>query len=399
VVTTEPIYRGIEEAEREQAAALIMLGFGNPHRSDYARRTVAEEFRVLEADGEVVSVLRHARLAQWWLGRALPSAQVLQFVTPPEHRARGYGAVLLARLMAELYDDGVPTVTLRPSTAAFYRTVGFEFAGSWSTYQVRCEHLPRSPAPWRVRRLAADGLEPLFELYERLAPARHGALVRDRRWWRRLTREGQPEPATCFLLEAEDSSPAGWVLVAFEEGTALPPEQFSKRIEVLDWGCVPGAERGLLAALAGFAPLGGYVQWSGPDPDPVLFVLDDERQSMIARYHWMLRLVDLAAAFAGRPYPAGMDGEVAFTVEDAVCPWNQGSWRLLLEAGQAEVSRTGSAPAGRAHPRGLAALFTGFADPGLLAAAGLLSGFGTDELELLRAAFAGGPRPWTAEFY
>jgi predicted acetyltransferase len=120
---------------------------------------------------------------------------------------------------------------------------------------------------------------------------------------------------------------------------------------------------------------------------------------MVALDHWMLRLVDLAAAFAGRPYPTWVDGEVAFSVEDPVCPWNAGHWRLALEAGKAELARTAAAPSGRARPRGLAALFTGFADPGMLAAAGLLAGFGADELALLRAAFAGGPRPWTAEFY
>jgi len=119
---------------------------------------------------------------------------------------------------------------------------------------------------------------------------------------------------------------------------------------------------------------------------------------MIARYHWMLRLVDLAAAFAGRRYPAGVDGEVSFTVQDTVCPWNAGHWRMVLGGGKAELDRTGSAPAGRADPRGLAALFTGFADPEVLAAAGLLGGFGGAELGLLRAAFAG-PRPWTAELY
>jgi predicted acetyltransferase len=394
----DALYRGIGEAEREQVAALMMLGFGMPHRSDYRRRVEADEFRVLEVDGEVASLLRQSRLAQWWLGRALPSAQVLQFATPPEHRARGYGAVLLARLMAELHEDGVPTVTLRPSTAAFYRTVGFEFAGAWSEYQVRCEHLPRSAAPWRVRRLGLDSLGPVLELYERLAPARHGALVRDRRWWRRFTREGLDEPATCLVVEAADGTTAGWALVAFEPGPMDPGAPLRNRIDVLDWGCVPGVERGLLAALAGWAPLGGYLQWSGPDPDPVLFALDNEHATMVGRAHWMLRLVDLAAALAGRPYPAEVAGEVGFTVKDAVCPWNAGSWRLALDAGKAEVTRVAAAPAGRAEPRGLAALFTGFADPGLLAAAGLLGGFGEGELGLLRAAFAA-PRPWTAEHY
>jgi predicted acetyltransferase len=128
----------------------------------------------------------------------------------------------------------------------------------------------------------------------------------------------------------------------------------------------------------------------------VLFALDDERATVVGRAHWMLRLVDLAAAFAGRPYPAGVAGGVGFTVQDAVCPWNGGGWRLALDGGKAEVTRVGAAPAGRAGPRGLAALFSGFADPGLLAAAGLLGGFDQAELGLLRAAFAA-PRPWTAE--
>jgi predicted acetyltransferase len=398
VVSTGAIYRGIAEAERERVAALMMLGLGMPHRSQYARWVEADEFRVLEVDGEVASLLRRSRLAQWWLGRALPSAQVLQFATLPEHRARGYGAVLLARLMAELHEDGVPTVTLRPSTAAFYRTVGFEFAGAWSEYQAACEHLPRSPAPWRVRRLGLDALAPVFELYERLAPARHGALARDRRWWRRFTRDWRGEPATCLVVEAADGGTAGWALVAFEPEPVTPGEPFRNRIEVVDWGCLPGAERGLLAALAGWAPLGGYLRWSGPDPDPVLFALDNEHATMVGRAHWMLRLVDLAAALAGRPYPAEVAGEVGFTVHDAVCPWNAGGWRLAFDAGKAEVTRVAAAPPGRADPRGLAALFTGFAEPGMLAAAGLLVGFGEGELALLGAAFAG-PRPWTAERY
>jgi hypothetical protein len=41
---------------------------------EYVARTEPGEFRVLEAGGEIVSLLRLDRQAQWWLGRALPSA-------------------------------------------------------------------------------------------------------------------------------------------------------------------------------------------------------------------------------------------------------------------------------------------------------------------------------------
>jgi predicted acetyltransferase len=88
---------------------------------DYRERTRLEEFRVLEVGGEIASLLRIDRAAQWWLGRAVPSAQVLHFGTLPEHRGAGHGGRLLAGLLGELHEAGVPTATLQPSTFPFYR--------------------------------------------------------------------------------------------------------------------------------------------------------------------------------------------------------------------------------------------------------------------------------------
>jgi predicted GNAT family acetyltransferase len=129
-VTTEAVYCGIDEAERERAAALVMLGFGSPHRSDYARRTAAQEFRVLEVDGELASVARLARLGQWWHGRLAPSAQVLQFVTAPEHRGHGYAAGATAAASRAALDAGVDEVLLytdlaNPTSNRLYARLGY----------------------------------------------------------------------------------------------------------------------------------------------------------------------------------------------------------------------------------------------------------------------------------
>ena len=53
-----------------------------------------------------------------------------------------------------------------------------------------------------------------------------------------------------------------------------------------------------------------------------------------------VRLVDVGAALSGRAY-AG-DGEVVVEVRDAVCPWNEGRWRVSAEGaalvdGEAEL--------------------------------------------------------------
>jgi predicted acetyltransferase len=302
---------------------------------EYVERTEPGEFRVVEADGEIASLLRLDHQAQWWLGRALPSAQVLQLATPPQHRGAGHGARLLHGLLAELHDDGVPLATLTPSTFAFYR-------GS-----------------------------------------------------------GKEKTVAAFVLDGPDG-PAGWAVATLE--FRQEPAPFQTRVEVEDWGCLPGADAALFALFAGYASMNGVVAWSGPDPDPAaIWGLQDRFARLTDRWHWMLRLVDLPAALQARPWPSGVAGQVAFRVEDPVCPWNTGTWRLELADGKARVepaaapgSGPGAAPA--ADIRGLASLFTGFASPDDLVRAGLLTGFDPGAVELLRAAFAS-PRPWTAEFY
>ena len=364
---------------------------------EYVERTDPGEFRVLEADGELVSLLRMDRQAQWWLGRALPSAQVLQLATPPQHRGAGHGASLLAGLLGELHHDDVPLVTLTPSTFPFYRGSGFEVAGSWTMYEARAEHLPKRTAPYRARPVSLDDPAELAAVYARVAPTRHGAFDRGERFWRQLARRGKDKTAAAFVLDGPEG-PAGWAVATLEFRDH--PAPFQTRVEVADWGCLPGADAALFALFAGYAPMNGMVAWSGHDPDPAaLYALSDRFARLTDRWHWMLRLVDLRAALQARPWPSGVAGQVTFRVEDPACPWNTGTWRLELSAGQGRLDQVAAARGtATADIRGLASLFTGFAGPDDLIRAGLLGGFDPAAVDLLRAAFAS-PRPWTAEFY
>jgi predicted acetyltransferase len=366
---------------------------------EYVERTEPGEFRVVEDGGEITSVLRLDRQAQWWLGEALPSAQVLQLATPPQHRGAGHGGRLLAGLLEELHADGVPLATLTPSTFPFYRGAGFEVAGSWTRYEAMAEHLPRRTAPYRGRPVSLDTpaeLAELAEVYRRVAPSRHGALDRGERFWRQLALRTKDKTTAAFVLDGPGGA-AGWAVATLE--FRPDPAPFQTRVEVADWGCLPGADAALFALFAGYASMNGMVTWSGPDPDPAaLYALRDRSARLVDRWHWMLRVVDLPAALQARPWPGGVTGRVDFRVDDPLCPWNTGSWRLELAGGQGRIEPAGGAPAAVADVRGLASLFTGFAGPDDLLRAGLLGGFDPTAVDLLRAAFAS-PRPWTAEFY
>jgi predicted acetyltransferase len=363
---------------------------------EYLERTEPGEFRVLEEGGEILSLLRLDRQAQWWLGRALPSAQVPHLATPPQHRGAGHGARLLAGLLEELHGDGVPLVTLTPSTYPFYRGAGFEVAGAWTLYEAKAEHLPRRTAPYRARPVSLDDPSELAAVYARVAPSRHGALDRGQRFWRQLAHRTRDKTTAAFVLDGPEG-PAGWAVATLEFRDQ--PAPFQTRVQVADWGCLPGADAALFALFAGYGSMNGMVAWSGPDPDPAaLFALPDRFAVLTDRWHWMLRVVDLPAALQARPWPAGVTGRLELRVEDRVCPWNAGGWTLELAGGQAKVQPAASTPAATADIRALASLFSGFAGPDELVRAGLLSGLDADALQLLRAAFAS-PRPWTAEIY
>jgi predicted acetyltransferase len=398
-----PGYRIGTPEDHRPANALIALAFGKPEATQrFVDRSAPEDMRVVaDDDGELVAALHTGRLGQWWLGRRVPSAQVLRLATSPHHGGRGYATALLTGFLSELHDAEVPTATLFASTAALYRGAGFEAAGDWTEYRIRADRLPRTTAPWRARQVGLDDLDDARALYDQVAATRHGALDRDEQWWRQHLLGASPDTVAQFILEGplpggDDEGPVGWALVSY--GTE---DHWKARLWVKDWGCLPGAERGLYGLLGGYGVLDGVVEWTGPDPDPAVLALPERHFELATRDPWYLRVVDLKLALASRPYPEALRGTVRMRVNDPRCPWNTGTWLLEVADGKGTVEPVSSATTRttmRIEPRGLGGLFTGYLDPDDLARGGLLSDGSPRELSLLRAAFCS-RRPWVAEHY
>ena len=85
------------------------------------------------------------------------------------------------------------------------------------------------------------------------------------------------------------------------------------------------------------------------------------------------RLVDVEAALTGRGYDA--DGELTLGVTaDRETPWNEGTYRLTVAAGQAEVSKDSHRPDLTFTLKSLASAFSGFRRVRQLANWGLVDG-------------------------
>ena len=128
-----------------------------------------------------------------------------------------------------------------------------------------------------------------------------------------------------------------------------------------------------------------------PD-DPVFWLIGDRPRDEVGQTRWMFRVVDLAAAVAGRGFPAGVTLDAVVRVDDPQRPANSGPWHLSVSGGSGTAEPAGD-PAGvrprPSPPEAFSALFAGV-PAATLRRSGLLAG-PADGDDALDAAFQARP--------
>jgi predicted acetyltransferase len=398
--------RSYRRARPEEHRALVVQdaqAFGDSTASGsidrMLARTPVEELRVLERDGVTVGLLLARFHRMFWGGRAVPASQLSGLSIGAEHRGRGAAGELLRAYLEETHDRGAGVGTLFPATVPLYRRAGYEYAGTWTLYEVAARHLPHAwPAGYRARPGPVDDPAPLQERFARLAPRRNGQVERDADWWRqRLLADHGNGPPQVFLLDGPDG-PGGWAILKLSE--QVVGADVGVTVQVIDWGAATeGGWRSLLALVAGFASLEATVNWKGPEPEPLSLLLREQDIRQLRQLRWMLRVVDVPTAFSARGYPERLAGRFTVRVEDEVCPWVDGTWSIEVEQGEGKAARVAADDsAARTSAGGLAALFAGYIEPRQLAELGVVRGLTAGDVEFLEVLHAG-PRPWSPDYY
>lgn len=350
------LLRDATAADLDEIMVLFSAAFnGTPDPAETEiERLVFEPDRdhVVVRDGRIVANLGAYTRELTVPGAVLPAAHVTLAAVRPEHRRRG----LLTRMIKHQFQVAPePVAVLWASEGRIYQRFGYGMAASNATMEIESRAVSVAVGPAAAGSAAgsaagelrdADPAEvraDLQRVYDQVRRDRPGWSSRDERGWdlvfadspvrrrnasaRRLTVHHGPDGIDGYAVwrarqEWANGGPDGEVLI--QEVVTADPVAYAalwRHLITLD--------------LTNHA----WAQFVAPD-EPLRYLVDEPRRlRMRVRDGLWLRLLDVAAALAGRRYPTAVD--VTIEVTDPVLPHNSGRYRLRAEAGgPAECRRT-----------------------------------------------------------
>jgi predicted acetyltransferase len=300
-----------------------------------------ERMHAALADGEIIGGAGAFPFELSVPGGTLLCGGVTVVGVSPTHRRRGVLRQMMDTQLRDIHERGEPIAALWASEETIYGRFGYGIAAwcgeiklprEWTTYAKPFER--RGQVKLVTPEEAAKVFPPVWDALMRERP---GVFQRTEDWWKlrrlRMPDEEKANPRRFAALEV-DGSVQGYAIYrqfpSWDEGST------SARLEVSE---VIGATPDATAEIWRFVlDIDWYATLEAsllPIDHPLFLLLATPRRMKfrIGDSLWV-RLVDVGDALSGRKY-AG-DGSIVFDVRDAVCPWNEGRWKL--EGGQA--SRT-----------------------------------------------------------
>jgi len=263
---------------------------------------------------------------------------------------------------------------LYPATLPMYRALGWEVVGAQHRISMSAEALRTlGGKDVHVRTATESDVEPFMNS------------LRDRYAAQRANGPKLPSFAEAREQLTDDArmsyvTEGGFVVYEWHEGDLMVSYLLADTPEIARalWSVVG----------SGSSIATKVVAYLSPD-DPIHLLLPEEvsHESQLTR--WMLRVMDAPKAIAARGFSPHVTGTTTICLKDPLLPHNSGTWRLAVSGGRGELTQVDATEeALQLGPNGFAALYAG-TPVHALRTAGLASGGGPAQDELLDAAFAG----------
>lgn len=322
-----------------------------------------------DADGELVAKLNGRPYESWFHGGRVPTFGVAGVTVAAEHRGEGLLSPLMERVLAEGRRQGAAVSTLFPTAPGIYRRFGYELVAEQTTVSVPAAALQRLARAdgIRTRRARESDFAAVRHCYDRWGAQRNGPLTRDgvmfpadaSQWLGSFT-------GVTLAVDADDT------VQGFASWRRGPGYGADARITAEDLIWTTGAARdALLSALGSFAPVTPTAHLESSGTAELELALPVTATGVVERSPYMLRVLDVGAAFrAVHPAPP-VGGSVTFSVVGDAHGGTDGTYRLEVEAGEVGCETSTQEPSTTFSPRGLALLWSGALPHGRVVEEGL----------------------------
>jgi predicted acetyltransferase len=406
-VEIQPLHATQVEATLE----LFDLAFGHSSTSAEreSERVVLDDARMFGAfDGDLlVGTTVALPLEMTVPGSTLGVAGVTGVSVLPTHRRRGILSALMHHQLADLHESGAePVAALWATEPQIYPRFGYGFAARSLGIEVprersQLQHAPaaegvslRYVPPGSLGALAAD-------VFDREVRGRAGSFRRDARWWRRAAEdppEGRNGASELRGVVAERGDEVvGYAI--FRTKANWTPNGPHGTVQVKELFAVDAGSYARVMEFVLNQDLMAVTHLRNrPIDDPLLDMLSDPRRASVdINDQLWVRLVDVDRALAARRYSLPVD--VVIEVDDPVCPWNTGRWRVTGDRDDSRCARVDGDPDLVVAIDDLGAVYLGGRPLSRLAAAGRVHEHTPGTLARASQAFTWDPAPWCQEVF
>ena len=292
-----------------------------------------ERMHAAVEDGRIVGGAGAFPFALSVPGGTLPCGGVSVVGVYPTHRRRGVLRAMMDTQLRDIHERGEPIAALWASEETIYGRFGYGVASL--TGEVKLARVWNSFArplerQGSVRFVTPEEAATLFPpVWNALMAERPGVARRTKEWWElrqlRMPDEEKENPKRFVVLDLDGSAQA---YAIYKQFPAWGEGVTTARLEVEEAiGATPQATAEIwryLLDIDWYATLEARLL---PVDHPLFLLLANPRRLRFRMGDGLwVRLVDLGAALSGRAYTG--DGSIVFEVRDAVCPWNEGRWKV-----------------------------------------------------------------------
>jgi predicted acetyltransferase len=387
----------------------IMTAFGNspnPERIEHMKRVIELDTRIAAYDGEnhVGSAGVFAFDMSTTGGRVVKTAGLTMVGVMPTHRRRGVLRAMMDKHLSEARAKNQPIAALWASESSIYGRYGYglaSFAGEVSIERDRSRFTGSTP-PVDARFVTdEEALAIMPTLWDRARQIAPGMPSRSESWWknRRLldieaVRLGfGPLQRVVLRINGQDEAYALYRMRLTFEPNDIPV------CTVKIWeaiGATPQGTRAVWRYLCDIDLAGRIEANHIPVDHPLFLLLDEPRRAHYNLYDALwVRIIDIESALPSRAYAS--TESIVFEVEDALCPWNTGRFRLDGESGR--VTRTQELAEMHLPISALGSAYLGGISFSRLAEVGAIEGKTAQSIERADRLFRSNRLPWCPEIF